>query len=157
MEWRYGTRAIISVIASRVTCGPFTSLFSVQMFDMNRLLCRVHYGQNFSQVLIFFLLTLFISYQLFVNWVLHKYDGEVTWASWCLKSLVIWLFDKQLVQAHNNDKKIIKTHLCHLWGQSTSNGSPHKGPVMWRAFHRMTSCLSLPGFSAYLSSYLAPR
>ena len=51
---RYGTRAIISVIATRVTCGPFTSLFSVQMFDMNRLLCRVHYGQNFSQVLIFF-------------------------------------------------------------------------------------------------------
>ena len=62
------------------------------------------------------------------------YYINVTWASWCLKSLATGLFVQQSVWA--SIKENIKTWLLafvrgiHRWLVD----SPHKGPVMWKLF-----------------------
>ena len=60
----------------------------------------------------------------------------ITWASWCLKSLAIWLFVQELVQA-NNKEHSKALHNCPILGESTHGNfvdSPHKGPVMQKVF-----------------------
>ena len=61
-----------------------------------------------------------------------------------INQIATWLFVPQFVQADNKET----SQLCitgSLWGESTSHlvDSPHKGPVMQKAFPCMTSSVSL--------------
>ena len=53
-----------------------------------------------------------------------------------VKSLAIKLFIQQCVQANKKEETPKLSIPCHLWGfkHSTMMDSPHKGPVVWKAF-----------------------
>ena len=81
-----------------------------------------------------------------------QYYSDVTWASWCLKSLTTQLFIQQLVQTNEIWKFCITGHWgIHKWPLN----SPHKVPVIQKAFlwhhHEYRHWLRVTGTNCFQS------
>ena len=77
-----------------------------------------------------------------VNWVFgyfrcHYHHIDVAWAPRRLWSSTIWASVQYFVRA--NMKYTPRSALLSLCHWSPTGGSPHKGPVMRKSFHFMTS------------------
>ena len=80
-----------------------------------------------------------IQYGAVKTWSIHYSD--VTWASWCLKSLTNQLFVQQLVQAYNKGDTKALHFWVPFWRESTIDQwiPPTKGQYCGKCFYAMAS------------------